>query len=66
MPVQTEVPQDAALRKNIASFESASDWLVEHHNAKWVIFHDATFVAPSTRLTELLARPFANLGRGHT
>ena len=44
MPVQTEVPQDAALRKNIASFESASDWLVEHHNAKWVIFHDATFV----------------------
>ncbi|MCY3814297.1 MAG: hypothetical protein OXH15_21155 [Gammaproteobacteria bacterium] len=41
-------PKDAtrgeALQRNIREFNAQSDWLEQHHNAKWVIFHDASFV----------------------
>lgn len=44
MTTQEQVTKEEALRTNIESFEAAAHWLVEHHNTKWVIFHDATFV----------------------
>ena len=35
---------DDALRQNIEAFDGQADWLVEHHNGKFVIFRDAKFV----------------------
>ena len=55
------VPEDAVLRRNIASFEAASDWLVEHHNAKWVIYTTKPSSTHSTRSIERLAKPSADL-----
>ena len=45
MTIHSEgTPEHAALRRDIASFEAAFDWLVERYNAKWVVYHDETFV----------------------
>lgn len=41
--VETDIIDDA-LRRNIAAFDGKADWLVEHHNGKFVIFHEAIFV----------------------
>ena len=30
--------------KNMEAFDGRADWLVKHHNGKYVIFHEATFV----------------------
>ena len=38
------VTEDEALQRNIMEFDAKSDWLERHHSAKWVIFHDASFV----------------------
>ena len=35
---------DDALRQNMEAFDGRADWLVKHHNGKYVIFHEATFV----------------------
>lgn len=36
--------EDEALQRNIMEFNAKSDWLEQHHSAKWVVFHDASFV----------------------
>lgn len=38
------VTEDEALQRNIMEFNAKSDWLEQHHSAKWVIFHDASFI----------------------
>ena len=35
---------DDALRQNIEAFDGRAEWLAEHHNGKYVIFHESTFV----------------------
>ena len=43
LSVEARLVEHEALCNNIRAFESREDWLKDHHNAKWVVFHDAAF-----------------------
>ena len=41
---EEHVIKEEALQRNIREFNAKAAWLEKHHSAKWVIFHDASFV----------------------
>ena len=55
---------DDALRKNMEAFDGQADWLAEHHNGKFVIYCEATFVASFDTFDAAAREAIRRFGQG--
>lgn len=53
-----------ALRRDMEAFDGQADWLLEHHNGKFVIFHETTFVDSFDTFDAAAREAISRFGQG--